>query len=68
MQVPAYLSTYLVHVDRKLLEQGDSMSMKLLEVVGVHEAKVVREESVAYLKVDKKTLDVNSLHRLCGVK
>ena len=54
MKKPRNLSTYLMKV-------GDITEQQLLAVDGVIEAVVIREEGVAYLKVQKSILDEEKL-------
>jgi len=57
MRVPAYLSNYMVHLDEALLDDAPSLADRLLNLAGVHEAKVVVEDCTAYLRIDKKTFN-----------
>jgi len=66
MKVPAYLSSYMAHLDARLLDDVTTLNNRLLDVAGVHEAKVVVEESVAYLRVDKQKFDPAELERVLG--
>jgi len=54
MRVPAYLSNYMVHLDDLLPEDAAALSDRLMGVNGVYEAKVIIEDSTAYLRIDKK--------------
>ncbi|MDX8404973.1 MAG: MFS transporter [Mariprofundus sp.] len=64
MQMPAMRSAMMRHVasdvDVATLESG------LLQIAGISEAKVVPEENTAFLRVDKKTLDLAALDALLG--
>jgi len=64
MHVPAYLSNYMVHLDESLLDDTASLTDKLMAVVGVHEAKVVVEDSTAYLRIDKQKFDPETLEKV----
>ncbi|MDQ5910585.1 MAG: hypothetical protein QG599_2682 [Pseudomonadota bacterium] len=57
MREPPYLSSYLLPVD--ILDEVEArlLTLRLIEVPGVAEAAVVADEGVAYLKVDRRTLD-----------
>ncbi|OIO69035.1 MAG: MFS transporter [Zetaproteobacteria bacterium CG1_02_53_45] len=57
MRVPAYLSSFMVQVQVADKHAAEQLAEKLMQIDGVHEAKVIPEEGVAYLKVDKKLFD-----------
>jgi MFS family permease len=54
MKKPRHLSTYLLKVD-------DVNESQLLAITGVVEAAIIKEENVAYLKVEKHVLDEEKL-------
>ncbi len=64
MRVPAYLSNYMVHVDVALHDDFASLTGQLLGVAGVHEAKVVVEDSTAYLRIDKQKFNPEDLEKV----
>jgi len=64
MRVPAYLSNYMVHLDDLLPEDAAVLSDRLMGVNGVHEAKVIIEDSTAYLRIDKKKFNSEDVDRL----
>ncbi len=68
MEAPAYLSSFMahVHIELKDAHAASQMSEKLLEINGVHEAKVVFEDAVAYLKIDKGIFDQNDIAMITG--
>lgn len=66
MRMPAYLSSHLLHVQIATEAEAIRLKEQLLAVAGVHEASVVPEEGVAYLKVDKSRLDEQALQALVG--
>ncbi|MCK5308121.1 MAG: MFS transporter, partial [Zetaproteobacteria bacterium] len=66
MRVPAYLSNHMVHLDEALLDDGGSLADRLLGVTGVHEAKVVIEDSTAYLRIDKQKFNPEDLEKVLG--
>lgn len=68
MRRPSDLSTRLVHVGAVSLEEARALAARLLAVRGVAEAEVVLEEGVAYLKVDRRTVDEESLARLTAAE
>ncbi len=63
MKNPRYLSSYLLHVG--VLDDAEArlLALRLNEVRGVAEAVVVAAEGVAYLKVDRRTLDEAALRK-----
>jgi predicted MFS family arabinose efflux permease len=68
MQVPAYLSSFMVHVHNELadIRAAEQMTEKLLEIDGIHEAKVVLDDAVAYLKVDHEKFDQDAVTLITG--
>jgi MFS family permease len=61
MQNPRHLSSYLLNVGTLNEAEARLLSLRLCEVPGVAEAVVVATEGVAYLKVDRHTLDEATL-------
>ena len=61
MKSPRYVSTYLLNVGALEQDQVNHLIVQLVAIRGVAEASVMAEEGVAYLKVDLKALDLNSL-------
>jgi len=59
MRSPKYLSSLCISVDERF-----SATMDILQVPGVEEALLVSEESMLYLKVDKKVFDETCLNRV----
>jgi hypothetical protein len=49
-------------------QQSRDLSLQLAALPGVHEALVLADESVAYLKVDMKGFDEESVNRLLDEK
>jgi predicted MFS family arabinose efflux permease len=66
MTNPKNLSSYLLRVGPLSIEKANSLVDQLMQVAGVAEAVVVPEDGVAYLKVDRKTLDENRLRELAA--
>lgn len=68
MQAPAYLSLFMAHVHVDLADEGAAAQMAeaLLNIEGVHEATVVIEDAVAYLKIDKNTFDQHAITLITG--
>lgn len=61
MQNPRYLATQLIRLRPDCMGDIGHLVLKLTQVRGVAEAVVIAEEGVAYLKVDRKALDVDAL-------
>ena len=61
MKNPRFLSSYLLNVGCQDTDAAMHLATKLMAVNGVAEAVVIAEEGVAYLKVDKKSLDTQAL-------
>jgi predicted MFS family arabinose efflux permease len=57
MKSPRHLSSLMVNVEGIALSRARSLTDELLGISGVAEAVVVAEDGVAYLKVDRDTLD-----------
>jgi predicted MFS family arabinose efflux permease len=64
MRAPRHLSTRLLAVGPLGAAEADALAARLAAVPGVAEAVVVAEDGVAYLKVDRATLDEEALARL----
>lgn len=61
MKQPSYLSSYLLRVGEVDDNRAKDLVNELSEIAGVEEAVVIPEDGVAYLKVDKKVLDRDTL-------
>ena len=61
MRNPRALSTHLLNVGAITPSGAQELTDRLLRVDGVAEAVVVAEDGIAYLKVDRKTLDRGAL-------
>ncbi len=61
MRNPKTVSTQLLRVGELDSQQALKLSKTLLGITGVDEAVVVAEDGIAYLKVDRKTLDRDAL-------
>jgi len=66
MKVPAYLSNYMSHINAGLLDDVASLNKKLMAIAGVHEAKIVSEEGIAYLRIDKKKFNPEDVEKILG--
>lgn len=64
MQAPRQVSSLLVKVGALNRDEASRLSGRLLQVSGVAEAVVLAEDGVAYLKVDRDTLDRTALSAL----
>ena len=64
MKKPHYVSTYIVNVGNVSTPQAQDLTQRLLAVTGVTEATVMADEGVAYLKIDKHTVDKQALDAL----
>lgn len=69
MQAPACLSSFMAHVHIELIDEdaAKEMAEALLKIDGVSEAKVVPEDAVAYLKVDKQLFDQEAITEITGI-
>jgi MFS-type transporter involved in bile tolerance (Atg22 family) len=63
MQAPRYLSSELVTLGKIDTQLANQLTACLMKVPGVAEVVVIVEEGVAYLKVDRKTLDLTALRK-----
>lgn len=61
MKSPRYVSTYLLNIGDIKQEETGHMVATLVEIRGVAEASVIAAEGIAYLKVDLKALDMETL-------
>lgn len=64
MKTPNYLANMLISLDNINAEQGNAFAGELLNITGIEEVRLHFEESVAYLKVDNKTLLKDDLQNL----
>ncbi len=63
MQSPRYLSSELLTLGKINLQQANQLTSCLNKVPGVADVVVIIEEGIAYLKVDRKHLDVTALRK-----
>lgn len=63
MRQPRYLSSELLHIGEHSQESASALERELLAIGGVVEAYVCTEDGVAYMKVDKKKIDMAALER-----
>lgn len=66
MQKPSYLSSHLLNIGQLDKQQASKLTQCLMQVPGVAEVVVIIEDGVAYLKVDRKMLDMVALNK-CSV-
>ena len=64
MRAPRHLSSLLINVAGIAQAQAIDLNRLLLQMPGIAEAVVVAEEGVAYLKIDRQTLDIDELKAL----
>ncbi len=66
MRMPAYLSTHMIHLDG-VDEQGVTLlESSLVGLKGVHEVKIIAEDQVAYLRVDKQQFNSEEAAQLAA--
>lgn len=63
MRSPRYLASYLVNVGKVGDAEAQRIALQLTQVTGVAEAVVIADDGVAYLKVDRRALDVEALEK-----
>ena len=61
LPAPSFYTNRLLKLRNELLVNPQQLEQSLLSIVGVKEVALAPDEQVAYLKVDKKTLDENAL-------
>ncbi|MGM8852056.1 MFS transporter [Salinicola halophyticus] len=66
MPAPRHLSSEIVALDEQSMDRVDTLLERFASVAGVEDVMVVREERVAYLKVDRQRLDVDALAGIAG--
>lgn len=64
MRPPSYLSNLVMAVKDLTAQEASELAMKLEQVAGVVEVVVIAEENEAYLKVDNKYLDRETLEEI----
>ena len=64
MRNPAPLTTRLLRLEGVTETGAKVLSRRLQEVRGVVEVVIIVEDSIAYLKVDRRTLDGDALHAI----
>ena len=66
MQAPAAVRSKMYHVQEMDADKSKGLSRELSALSGVHEALVLADERVAYLKVDMKGFDEEGVIKLLG--
>ncbi|MBE9562421.1 MAG: MFS transporter [Proteobacteria bacterium] len=71
MQKPSHLSSHLLNIGQIDMQQASKLNKCLIQVPGVAEVVVIIEDEVAYLKVDRKLLNMEELDKcsknaICG--
>jgi MFS family permease len=61
MQPPRYLTTWLLNVGAQTQHGASALAETMRGINGVVEVSVIAEEGIAYLKVEKRTLDEEKL-------
>ncbi len=64
MKAPAAVRSKAYHVREMDIQQSRDLSQQLAALSGVHEALVLADEKVAYLKVDMKGFDEEGVNKL----
>lgn len=62
MDQPRYFSSQLLNLGEIDVAQAQILVKELLAIQGVEEATIIAKDGVAYLKVDKETLDLDALY------
>jgi MFS family permease len=65
MVLPRPVRSHVVKVGRLTAAEATALTVRLAAVAGVSEAVVVGEDGVAFLKVDRDTLDWQGLRDIC---
>ena len=68
MVLPRPLRSHVVKVGRLSAAEATALTVRLAAVAGVSEAVVVGEDSVAFLKVDRDTLDWQEIRDICEAR
>jgi MFS family permease len=66
MKAPAAVRSKMYHVEEMDADKSQRLSRELAALMGVHEALVLEDERVAYLKVDMKGFDEEGVIKLLG--
>jgi len=64
MKAPRHWVNMLLSLDQIELQKIDEFEKNILEIAGVEEVTLHPEETVAYLKVDKRQLNTDALQNL----
>ncbi|MEN8168639.1 MAG: MFS transporter [Pseudomonadota bacterium] len=63
MRPPRYLVSELIRVGEQSTDSAAALEQELMRIPGVAEVSVCTEDGVAYMKVDKKRVDMDVLQR-----
>jgi len=63
MRNPSHLSSYLLKIAPVNEQQAYQLTQQLNQITGVTEVIIILEEEVAYLRVDRKKLDITALEK-----
>ena len=64
MASPRYLSSHQISVGKVEPSAAAQLALRLTQIAGVAEAKVVPEQGMAYLRVDWNALDHEALQKI----
>jgi hypothetical protein len=67
MQNPRHLSSHLLKIGQIDKQQASQLTKCLTGIAGVAEVVVIIEDEMAYLKVDRKKLDMAALNKCSEV-
>jgi len=63
MKKPNFFTSYLLNVGKVSEQEALDVIKGLSQVVGVVDVTVIAEDGIAYLKIDKKLVDMDALHK-----
>ncbi len=62
MKQPRYLAAHMVNIGEVSVDGAKDLAAKMSRINGVEEVVIVREDGVAYLKVDSKVVNMDELN------
>jgi len=63
MKKPNFFTSYLLNVGKVSEQKAVDVINSLSQVAGVVDVTVIAEDGIAYLKIDKKIIDMDALHK-----
>ena len=63
MKKPNFFTSYLLNVGKVSEQEALDVIKSLSQVAGVVDVTVIAEDGIAYLKIDKKIIDMDALHK-----